>query len=317
MAFTSGSVSGFAGATGLLQALLDFVTGAPGTPGRDWTVLKNENTKDSGDPGTEPFGSTCKQVVLKNIGLSAVEEVLVGIREWQYLPSNAWGWDLNAYTTWQSGFLWNWNWVDSGLTVYDATWERYTNHPMLPLLDDTMYYWFYSNRQRIMGIVKVSSNYESFYIGFGNRFGSPSQYPYPLLVIGSMYGNYSYSSTGGTHTSVFWPFKTTTGACPIIVSPMNTYNTSATYKGYYYFIPTHDFSDPGLALKKTTNSKVVLQPIYVVVDSDTYMSLDNVVWTPSLGIQSEDTFVIGGDTWRIFQNAFRNDWQDFGAMKEE
>ena len=315
--YTRGSVEHFSGVNGLLDKLLSFVTGHPGTPGRDWTVELNENTKDSGDPGDEPFGSACKQVVLKNIGLSGSEEVLVGIREWKYIAGNAWGWDLNCYLSWQAGILWNWNKVDSGLTAYNSTWERYTNHPMLPLFDDTMYYWFYSNRQRIIVWVKVSSNYESCYLGFGNRFGSPSQYPYPLLAIGSMYGNYSYSYMGGYHTSVFRPYRSTSLPSPIIVNPSNNYNTAMGSQGNHYFIPTHDFVEPGASVKKTPDSKVVIQPIYVVLENDTLMSLDDVRWSPCIGIQSEDTITIGGDTWRIFQDAYRNDWQDFGVVKEE
>ena len=58
-------------------------------------------------------------------------------------------------------------------TTYSALWEHWSQTPMLPLTDDTMYYWFNSNQQRIMGAVKVSSNYESFYVGFANRFGNP------------------------------------------------------------------------------------------------------------------------------------------------
>ena len=164
-----------------MTTLYDFLTGAPATPGRDWTSLMYENTKNNAS--SEPFGSNCKQFVLKNIGVSGTEVVIIGFRGWEYSAGGGYGMDLNGYITWTAGQLWNDNSGDHGFTSYDSTWHRFSKHPQLPLMNDSMQYWFVSNQQRVFIAVKTASFYQSAYLGFGNRFGTPSQYPYPLLVI--------------------------------------------------------------------------------------------------------------------------------------
>jgi hypothetical protein len=137
-----------------------------GNPGQDWRLMVKQNTKDDTIPTpAEPFGSAMKECILHNTGLSGAENVLIGFREWQYPASNAYGWDLTGYLSYTSGMLWQESLDDMAQDTYSGTWEHWSACPMLPLADDTMYYWFNSNQQRITGAVKISSNYESFYLG--------------------------------------------------------------------------------------------------------------------------------------------------------
>jgi len=48
----------------------------------------------------------------------------------------------------------------------------------------SMSYWFNINAYRIIGVVKTGTAYFNFYLGFGNRFGTTTEYPYPMCVSG-------------------------------------------------------------------------------------------------------------------------------------
>ena len=59
--------------------------------------------------------------------------------------------------------------------------------PVLPLLRvGSMPYWFVANGRRVVIIAKVSTTYESAYLGFIDTYANPNQFAYPLAVGGSM-----------------------------------------------------------------------------------------------------------------------------------
>ena len=406
MAFQSGTVTGFAGATGLLQALLDFVKGtevtgetlsgsgtsysgtlahspvglgrmvvtyiissvtytatddgsgtftgtsissgsivyatgayaftfasapdaAPtvdyiyGAAGQDWRQEVNRNTRSSYNPTyDEPFGSDCKEVILSNKGISGAESVIIGIREWKYIAGSAWGWDLNLYTYLPEGdFDWNFHYAQTGRNGYDATWEHFTEKPTLPLHDDTIYYWFYSNQQRIIVVAKVASNYESCYLGFGRRFGTPTDYPYPCIVSGSGYGNINFASTAAYHSFCIEAYHTDGAYSTWVVDPANNflffYSTTKLGVDLY---PRRNFNNAG-ELYPDNLGRFIMTPVYAVPynaanPNTTLFDFDGVYHTMGFGIQSEDTIKYNGRVHRVFQNIFRTNYYDYMAVDE-
>ncbi len=310
MAFTSGSVSTFGGASGLLQTLLDFVTGDSLTEGRDWTIIRNSNTTAyqslEWNKISEPFGSDCKEVILRNTGLNDDEEVLVGIREWKYVSEGAYGLDFTFYLTqpdpadpwWVSKYL-------HKVTGYDYNWNRWSGYPMLPLLDGEMNYWFYSNKQRIIIVVEVSSNYESAYIGFGNRYGSKENYQFPYAILGSLHTNNNYTFVDDTEPKAH-QFIIGCDYGKWIVTPDNRCIGNA------WLLPHNDFSDSG-TVGRTTNSSYLITPCYVVHSDNTslLMQLDGVYHVQGDSLQSEDDVSFDSETLDIFQNVYRNDYFQF------
>lgn len=71
--------------------------------------------------------------------------------------------------------------------------------PVLPLWNAAIPYWFIANGRRVIVVAKVSTNYESAYLGYITPYASPGQFPYPLAVGGSM----SWSNEP-VSTSVNW-----------------------------------------------------------------------------------------------------------------
>jgi hypothetical protein len=307
-AFQTGSVANH---RELAETLYTFLTGDPGTVGRDWESLMYGNTKNS--TTGEPFGSNCKQFVLKNIGDNETENVIIGVRCWEYSAGGAYGLDLNGYITWTTGQMWNDNHGDHGLipSTYNSTWNRWANHPMIPLMNDTMQYWFFSNAQRVVIVVKTSSYYQSAYLGFGNRFGSPEQYPHPLLVIGCLYGNLLYSNAGTAHQFILRPYITGSNGTIMAVDPSNVYSTMKPSMGSLKFVPSSSDYSTSVFVRNDINNRKVLWPVYVVMDNQLLMALDDVFFNFSDNVSSEANLVYGGEKYMLFQNINRITHYDF------
>ena len=297
----------------------DYIYGAEG---EDWRQEFKRNTRSYYNPSyDEPFGSACQECMISNTGLSGQEAVNIGIREWKYPAGDGHGWDLNGYLYRPGGdYDWNFNHVDHGQNLYDLTWEHFTRHPVLPLIDDTMYYWFYSNQQRIVVVVKVQSNYESSYLGFGRRFGNPADYQYPLIIFGSTFGNNIYSSTGNHRQFCIHAYRLTDYYNLYAVDPSGDYLTCrSTYWDCMIFLPMYDFVLTGVC-DPDPSGKFLMTPVYAVgylVGRDqTYMDLDGVFHVMGSGIQSEDTLNFDGKSYRCFQNCYRTDYYQFMAVEE-
>jgi len=291
-----------------------------GAPGADWQLKVQEHAHDNAN--AEPWGAALQQCILHNTGLSGAETILIGIREWKYAAGNGYGWDLNGYTTYTPAQLWNASGAQHLLTAYSTTWNRFTNHPMLPLVDGTIYYWLYSNRQRIVLFVKVQSNYESMYLGFGRRFGSPAEYPAPLVVKGSSQGLVNYSDVSAFRQFIAGNRWEAEGYSLLVLDPGEAFAVcGGTGFASGVKVEPHTIFDtaPGTIAPTKDTSRILRTPVYLTRPSTAQclMDLDGVNHLAGTGIQSEDTMTAGGHRWRIFQNIHRTSAHEFCAVEEQ
>ena len=193
IAYSTGQVTAFKGASGLLQALIDWCTGDVNTPGRDWTVELNQEAKD---PQGDTADSTCKEVILSNTGMSGNENIIIGIREYEYAASNEYNWELNGYLSLPPAWNAHAN-ISHGMDGYDTTREHWNELPILQLFDSTIPYWFYSTQEFIIVSVRISTAWYQCYLGNMMRFASPNEYPHPLVIAGSNVGSVDYQAGGG------------------------------------------------------------------------------------------------------------------------
>jgi len=312
-----GTVTTFAGSTGLLQALLNWLAGPASSLG--WTVkyIRNSREGDKVVQG-EPWGSDCQECILHNTGLSGLENVLIGIREWKYAAGASNAWDLNGYTTFIDDQFWNISGDQHLRTPYDTAWEHFTQLPVLPLIDDTMYYWFFADEQRIIVVAKVQSNYESCYLGFGDRFGSPTDYPYPLIIKGSSFGNLAFSSTSNNHHSMVDNIKGNNSSIIIysslVVKPDNSWGVPTPNTLDIKFHPMRDWMATGIIAETPTLKQVLVSPVTVIDQASQAVlsEMDQVIHIGGVGVQSEDEIEgPNGLTYKIFQNVFRTEYNDF------
>lgn len=169
----------------------------PGTPGAHvyWRIIIDRKQSgsttgsvywrsllllDSGGDIVNHFGS---EVLLKATGTSGTDAIYTGIRS-EYDAANGWyNLFLNGYTGYdpnetsffnQPGAINNW----SNPVNLDV--------PMVPCWNASMPYWFRATGRAFSFGVKVSTSYEGGYLGFILPYATPSQYPYPLAVGGSL-----------------------------------------------------------------------------------------------------------------------------------
>lgn len=291
-----------------------------GEPGQDWKLEFRRDTQDDGGVGAEPFGSDCEECILSSKGISGQEWIGVGFREWEYAAGNAAGWDLNGYTWYNDDMQWNANMTDHGFVLYSGTWERWADMPMLPLVDDTMTYWFFSNRQRIIVVVKISTNYEQCYMGFGRRFGNPSDYNYPLIVGGCLSGTLNYANTSGAHVGLHYNVISDDYNVKMAFGPSGVWwgmsnNESVTCPRIQ---PRNNWSDSGV-IGPSTSGRVMMWPCYVTLNNqnECLMDLDGVWMVTSTGVQAEDTIDHGSIRTLVFPNIFRTTYYDYVAVAME
>ena len=285
-----------------------------GVAGQDWKLETQRITQD--DTGTDVWPSLeLQEVILSNSGISGTEKVIIGMREWKEASIAAFGWDLNAYLQYTAAAHWNSNFPQTGRNNY-GTKNHYLEHPVFALDDNNMTYWIYSNKQRIIISAKVSGNFETCYLGFGRRFAPPSAYPFPLLAIGSLYGDLAFTDVSNVHRFIAGPWReaATDHYGAWIVTPGNVYKNTKDV----HFVPYHDQINTGDVLDQTSDSKAPLIPIYLVneTDGETYMDLDSVKLIASTGVQSEDRISEGGNFWKVFGDIFRNAYYNFLAVLE-
>jgi len=295
-----------------------------GDPGRDWQQLFKRNTQDK--LGNDIWAGDPQEVILQNTGNSGLEEVMIGIREWYYVGDNAYGWNLNGYLWYTPDMDWRANINEQGTVreSYNTTYNTYNTMPNLPLIDATMYYWIFSNRQRIIVAVKVQSNYESCYLGFANRYSPPSKYPFPLVIKGSHYGAGNQSDTGNWRRGIARNhYDTYPYGYPLLFSDpggqwRNTIGSGGTIIGVE-MCPGDLAVDNG-SIGLLTDGSVFSQTVSIGnhYDSALYVDLDGVKQLLGPNIQSEDILKDPDNLKRyiIFQDISRTSYQDFFAVEQ-
>lgn len=187
----------------------------PGTPGAHvyWRLVidkvQNNNTVviwrdmiflEAGGTVANHFGS---EVIFKAPGNAGTDEIFTGIRS-EYDEANGWyNLVLNGYRGY-SALEESWFKQPGALPGVGSTYTLV--NPMVPLWDSTMPYWFAASGRSFRFGVKVSTSYEGGYLGFLLPYCLPNQYPYPLVVGGSMVSvgnwttNFRYSANTMQHS---------------------------------------------------------------------------------------------------------------------
>ena len=126
------------------------------------------------------FGS---EVIFKASGNAGAESIYTGIRA-EYDAANGWyNLFMNGYTGFDPGTT---SWFEHPGALPGAGAAIPCVVPMVPCWDTTMPYWFSASGRSFRFAVKVSTSYEGGYLGFYLPYATPSQFPYPLAVGGSL-----------------------------------------------------------------------------------------------------------------------------------
>jgi len=144
------------------------------------------------------FGS---EIILKAPGLAGTDEIFIGIRS-EYSTESGW---YNLFLNGYSGYDPNetsWFEQPGALPPYGSTVPLPV--PMVPCWNLAMPYWFAASGRCFRFGVKVSTNFEGAYLGFMLPYAMPQQYPYPLVVGGSLVPQDTYRLDGWRYSYVNW-----------------------------------------------------------------------------------------------------------------
>lgn len=159
MAYETGTVTDLAD---LIDVIRTFVTSHADlvADGQEWTELSYVASGVNGVIGQTYFQAP---------GLDGTEEIIVGMRPLRY-P------DVDAHSI---GFhmAQDWNGALAFLAQPGTSAERYT-----PTSDSAMEYWLVANGRRLVGVIKISTVYTSFYLGKILPWGSTGDYPLPFFL---------------------------------------------------------------------------------------------------------------------------------------
>lgn len=198
----------------------------------------------------------------------------------------------------------------------------------LCMLNGTMPYWFVGNGRRFMLVVKVSTVYQSGYMGFFLPTGTPSEYPYPLAIGGShavsdrrWSDNQTSGQNGSQHRAFFNPFgslkvRDKGGAWMSFAN--YAYISGEVQSSNSIINCTTPFRD--VKLHQTLSAGYVVFPVTMHSSnpaSNVLGDFEGVFMISGVSNPSENIAQIGGVDHLVVQNTYRTDVGEYAAFKLE
>ena len=194
-----------------------------------------------------------------------------------------------------------------------------------------------ANGQRLILVAKISTTYQLLYLGKILPYGTPAQFPYPVLVAATTdRAATRWSNSDTDSSSVLNPGKgvflyTTDGGWKRIENRYGANGQGRWQQGLLDIFPTHSnaFGDPGTGNADFNGPQVhpapdgtyTLLPLVPLCRNAEYASLnqygelDGLFWVTGTGNAAENILSIDGDDHLVIQNIYRTSWTDYGAVR--
>lgn len=294
--------------------------------------------------GAEHVNSSESNLALKGTGLAGADEIFLFFRTWYATDEGAYALTFNAGT----GYLPN----ERSLNKQPGLNPR--GNMVVPLWQTTMPYWFVANGRRVIFVFKVSTSYESGYAGLFLPFATPSQYALPLYIGGSAAPDspsYKYDYVSAAHSCFCIPgqvsyasssddfvtYSTGRVMLPdgswfgLTNRPNSSTNSEALIHGSGTPGSIYPWNTFGDGLMNSTSNAPFRENVggsYSPVPAQLFQrrpignskwlgQLDGVAYISGFGNGPENTGVIDGKNYTVFQNAYRNSISEFFALKME
>lgn len=172
----------------------------------------------------------------------------------------------------------------------------------VPCWNQNITYWICANAQRAVVVMKIETVYTMFYLGKIYGYGSPEQYPYPVLAAAPLAsaGATRYSSTGYHN-----PFHPASDACMI-------YKVGTGFENCSLFPPDNYLSDQ---IRDTGGDHALVPLILYSTNFNIWGELDGVYYISGWNQAVENTVTIGADTYLVVHDVWRTGFPDYVAVK--
>ena len=267
-----------------------------------WTTLRYDDT------------STNHELILQGVGLTGLEEIFIGFQCYQNVGADYYNMRVAGFNGYNSGAAFG------SQPGYGAV--SVCSHNL------SIDYWLSINAQRIILVQKVGTPiYETAYAGKIFSYGLPSQYPYALLVCGTLSDGSTlrYSDVTSSH-SFGWKGNSDRMKLKTPTSWENVYALPWGKDPYWVLqqVGGGGTSATDKALRDT-NSEYPLLPIDFHNNNETTYGAGQVWGTPDgvsfisgFSNSSESTLAIGSspvENYVVFQDVFRTGFSDYVAIK--
>lgn len=285
-------------------------TGSLVATGQSWELIKNAV------PVVDEV-----HVFLRGRGNAGTDQIYAGLRAYKSVASDWYNLQLRGAT----------GYVETASDI--ANMPNASGYTDVCLLNGSMPYWFIANARRFTFVAKVSTVYESAYIGFLLPTGTPSEYPYPLAIGGShaqasrrFSDNLGAGIYGTRHRAFFNPGGTTSaspqsslhvrekgGTWVAIVN--RTYSSGENTDTTNNVSPTVDSR-----IYRNIDGSYTLYPLTVHISSPSNNVLgdfEGVFMVSGISNPSENLVQVGGVDHLVVQNTFRTDPWEYAAFRLE
>ncbi len=259
----------------MLETIRDFASA------NGWTVLRYD---------TAPAN---RELILKGVGYTGEEEIFVGFRTYQDAGADYYNLLAAVFT----GYV-------PGNTFDSQPGARLSG---VPAHNNRIDYWLTLNPQRIALAMKVGTPvYESAYVGKCLPYGRPSQYPYPVVCSGMIVGaaTLRFSDTTANHSIGYKGNSARLG----LRSNDNWLNA--------YCYPWGNSAIAGTTQLRDTGGFYHPLPVELHDNvNNLWGALDGIYYISGFNNAVENTFELDGVDYVVIQDAGRNGFIDYYAMR--
>lgn len=302
--------------------------------GDRWTAL----TLGGGMTALPGSGSaTDGEFYLQGAGSDPADQIMLGFQTYRNAGNNVYGFRMRGYTAYNSALTYS-TMPGTSLSVHTA------------LANSSFSCWFWVTSRRIMAVARIGTTDILIYAGFVQQFGTRSQYPYPLMISGSVIDT-TYNTAQNNFGQSCLPDPAVTSCYIRWVD--GTWNQIAHYSGggatrsqartvgpsagfNYAIWPLRDwtstdgaeqsvidnaeslfetFSSTNRQLSSSEISAYPLFPCLVHGPTQLIAQVEGLYTIPGLGLNSGDTVSDGTYTYDIFKNTWRSETADFYAVR--
>ncbi len=300
--------------------------------GEEWTDVWQPEDNSNSD------GTNGHDIVLRGPGLSASDQVYVGLRLTPDLLNDSAAISVVGMT----------GVIPSSLSFDDHVNVTPTKVRCFTRGSNPMDYWFTANGRRFVVVVQVSTVYESIYAGLFLPYGDPTQYSYPLFIGGCAGGStgggepIDWRSTGDNHSNFTKPTRDSSASTwetsAWMLDPSGNWLRCGTTDGEDQNVgmtPFEFFDSANWNVDKSVSStrysyvdmisrvvptyddEFVLTPVGMVQSSPSvqaYGVLEGVYHAAGRGNSAENVIAIDGVDHIAFPNVFRTGIGEFWAV---
>lgn len=297
--WTSGQVREFTLPAWPLYTVLGVPTdlSGPKTKWRIFVVSNNGNTSFTSIQGVRlpvfeesiDYDYARKAAVwLKAPGMTGLDPVYLTLMAYDRETNDIYNWAASIST----GFL-----ADSNITDQPGA-----APPIGVTFGGTPFpFWLSANGQRVTGVAKIGSKYIPFYFGKILTFGTPLQYPYPIVMAGSL--TTPSATTAASVTTL--PYK---GAGQTIMQLRNN-------AGAWVAPTTHPYSSNPTYRDTFGPFPIIPITLYQASEFNTYGVLDGVSFVTGFGNAPENTVTVGAEVHTVFNSPGASGLKDYYALR--